>query len=179
MDLCGTTASVALVSPDGCHAVVCNIGDSRTGLVGEWATVAQLWSWKGLGFRVSGLGFRVGNLLALFGEILIPAESQRLALLVFLGYWTSEVEHTGFNPEIRGETTMTHAHRVSDPAEMARIDRAGGFVEYGASGHRVNGVLGVSRAIGYCGMKDFADLVPSLSDSVILERDGTKAGRLC
>ncbi|CAE7036127.1 Ppm1l [Symbiodinium natans] len=124
MDLCGTTASVALVSPDGCHAVVCNIGDSRTGLVGEWATV----------------------------------------------------EHTGFNPEIRGETTMTHAHRVSDPAEMARIDRAGGFVEYGASGHRVNGVLGVSRAIGYCGMKDFADLVPSLSDSVILERDGTKAG---
>ena len=133
MDLCGTTASVALLSPDGCHAVVCNIGDSRTGLVGEW----------------------------------------------------TKLEHTGIDPEVRpcdgqGEQGkqlihMTHAHRVSDPEEMARIDKAGGFVEYGASGHRVNGVLGVSRAIGYCGMRDFADLVPSLSDSAILERDATKA----
>ena len=126
MDLCGTTASVALLSPFGRHAVVCNIGDSRTALAGNW----------------------------------------------------TKLEHTGIAPELLGGIHMTHAHRVSDPAEMARIDRAGGFVEYGASGHRVNGVLGVSRAIGYCGMKDFADLVPSLSDSMILERDGTEPGPL-
>ena len=44
-------------------------------------------------------------------------------------------------------------------------------MEYGANGHRVNGVLGVSRAIGYCGIPDFAELVPSLSDTVILRRD--------
>ena len=124
MDLCGTTASVALLSPDGCHAVVSNIGDSRTGLVGEWR----------------------------------------------------KLEHTGIGPESASQLFMTHAHRVSDPVEMARIDRAGGFVEYGGSGHRVNGVLGVSRAIGYCGIKDYADLVPALSDNMILERDGTKAG---
>lgn len=47
-------------------------------------------------------------------------------------------------------------------------------MEYGANGHRVNGVLGVSRAIGYCGMPDFADLVPSLSDSLIVRRDASK-----
>eukprot|EP00439_Symbiodinium_sp_Y106_P064520 s233_g10.t1 len=124
MDLCGTTASVALLSPDGCHAVVSNIGDSRTGLVGEW----------------------------------------------------KKLEHTGIGPESPSGLFMTHAHRVSDPLEMARIDAAGGFVEYGGSGHRVNGVLGVSRAIGYCGIKDYADLVPALSDNMIMERDGTKAG---
>ncbi|CAE7288468.1 MPK4b [Symbiodinium sp. CCMP2592] len=124
MDLCGTTASVALLSPDGCHAVVSNIGDSRTGLVGEW----------------------------------------------------EKLEHTGIGPESPSGLFMTHAHRVSDPVEMARIDAAGGFVEYGGSGHRVNGVLGVSRAIGYCGIKDYADLVPALSDNMIMERDGTKAG---
>ena len=44
-------------------------------------------------------------------------------------------------------------------------------MEYGANGRRVNGVLGVSRAIGYCGIPDFAELVPSLSDSLILRRD--------
>ena len=47
-------------------------------------------------------------------------------------------------------------------------------MEYGANGHRVNGVLGVSRAIGYCGIPDFADLVPSLSDSLIVRRDASK-----
>ena len=123
MDLCGATASVALLCPDGQHAVVCNIGDSRVSLVGDWKLL----------------------------------------------------EHTGHRPlEMEGSIT-SHAHRVNDPLEMARIDAAGGFVEYGASGHRVNGVLGVSRAIGYCGLKDFADLVPSLSDSFIARRDAGKA----
>ncbi|CAJ1398379.1 unnamed protein product, partial [Effrenium voratum] len=120
MDLCGTTASVALLSPDGLHAAVCNIGDSRTALVGDWKLL----------------------------------------------------EHSGNAPRQVPGLILSHAHRVSDPSEMARIDAAGGFVEYGASGHRVNGVLGVSRAIGYCGIRDFADLVPSLSDSLIVERDG-------
>ena len=119
MDLCGATATVALLSPDGQHAVVCNIGDSRTALVGDWKLL----------------------------------------------------EHTGNPPEQIPGMVITHAHRVSDPNEIARIDAAGGFVEYGANGHRVNGVLGVSRAIGYCGMPDFADLVPSLSDSFIARRD--------
>ncbi|CAK9118780.1 unnamed protein product [Durusdinium trenchii] len=119
MDLCGATASVVLLSPDGQHAVVCNIGDSRAALVGDWKLL----------------------------------------------------QHSGTPPEQVSGMVISHAHRVSDPEEIARIDAAGGFVEYGANGHRVNGVLGVSRAIGYCGMRDFADLVPSLSDSFIARRD--------
>eukprot|EP00438_Fugacium_kawagutii_P028853 Skav214192 [mRNA] locus=scaffold2153:16168:18125:+ [translate_table: standard] len=119
LDLCGTTASVALLCPDGQHAVLCNIGDSRVACVGDWTVVA----------------------------------------------------HSGHLPWGTPGCVLTHAHRVTDPKEMARIDAAGGFVEYGANGHRVNGVLGVSRAIGYCGIRDFAELVPSLSDSVILRRD--------
>lgn len=122
VDLCGTTASVALLSPDGQHAVLCNIGDFRVALVGAWTVL----------------------------------------------------DHKGHAPQQLPKMVLSHAHRVTDPEEMARIDAAGGFVEYGANGHRVNGVLGVSRAIGYCGMPDFADLVPSLSDSLIVRRDASK-----
>lgn len=119
MDLCGTTAAAALLCPDGQHAVLCNIGDSRVALVGDWTVL----------------------------------------------------DHSGHEPQQLPGCVLTHAHRVTDPEEMDRIDAAGGFVEYGANGHRVNGVLGVSRAIGYCGIPDFAELVPSLSDSLILRRD--------
>ena len=70
----GTTASVALLSPDGQHAVLCNIGDSRVALVGAWTVL----------------------------------------------------DHKGHAPQQLPNMVLSHAHRVTDPQEMARIDAAGG-----------------------------------------------------
>lgn len=69
----GTTASVALLSPDGQHAVLCNIGDSRVALVGSWTVL----------------------------------------------------DHKGHAPQQLPNMVLSHAHRVTDPQEMARIDAAG------------------------------------------------------
>ena len=69
----GTTAAAALLCPDGQHAVLCNIGDSRVALVGDWTVL----------------------------------------------------DHSGHEAEQFPGCVLTHAHRVTDPEEMERIDAAG------------------------------------------------------
>jgi len=59
--------------PDGQHAVLCNIGDSRVALVGDWTVL----------------------------------------------------DHSGHEPQQLPGCVLTHAHRVTDPEEMDRIDAAG------------------------------------------------------
>jgi len=125
----GSTAATALLSPDGCHAVLCNIGDSRAALSGDW----------------------------------------------------SVMERSGAPPEVSGDGTVvvTHPHTPGDPAEIERIEKAGGFVELGYRGHRVNGALGVSRSLGYYGVAGFDNVVTAEADYVIAERGGAgdvKAG---
>lgn len=124
----GSTATAALLSPDGRHAVLCNIGDSRAALAGGWHVM----------------------------------------------------EHFGSAPEVSadGSVVVTHPHTPGDPAEIERIEKAGGFVELGGRGYRVNGALGVSRAIGYAGVPAFSNVVFAKSDYVIAKRstEGAKAG---
>lgn len=122
----GTTAAAALLSPDGSHAVLCNIGDARAALTGDWRVV----------------------------------------------------EHVGYPPIVSEDkhVILTCPHTPGDASEIQRIEDAGGFVEQGARGPRVNGVLGVARAIGYAGVAEFQNVVPAVADYVIAERvDGSAA----
>eukprot|EP00929_Paragymnodinium_shiwhaense_P071971 TRINITY_DN36543_c0_g1_i1.p1 TRINITY_DN36543_c0_g1~~TRINITY_DN36543_c0_g1_i1.p1 ORF type:complete len:721 (+),score=61.31 TRINITY_DN36543_c0_g1_i1:68-2230(+) len=85
-------------------------------------------------------------------------------------------DYDGFPPITEPGLVVTYPHRPGDQTEIDRIDQAGGFVEFGANGHRVNGVLGVSRAVGYAGIPDFCDCVPAKADFVIAERVGKSPG---
>eukprot|EP00403_Amphidinium_massartii_P036535 CAMPEP_0178457240 /NCGR_PEP_ID=MMETSP0689_2-20121128/46913_1 /TAXON_ID=160604 /ORGANISM="Amphidinium massartii, Strain CS-259" /LENGTH=732 /DNA_ID=CAMNT_0020083481 /DNA_START=35 /DNA_END=2234 /DNA_ORIENTATION=+ len=124
VDLTGSTASVALLSPLGEAAAVCNIGDSRVALAGGWEVI----------------------------------------------------EHRGRDPHVLSDEdlVLTGAHTPADPDEQERIKAAGGFVEYGRNGYRVNGVLAVSRALGYAGSSDFAEVISAKADTMILRRPAQK-----
>jgi len=82
------------------------------------------------------------------------------------------MEQAGSAPEVShdGNVVLMHPHSPSDPAEISRIENAGGFVEVTGRGHRVNGVLGVARAIGYKDVRLFSNVVVSKSDYIIAER---------
>lgn len=62
---------------------------------------------------------------------------------------------------------LTHDHKASDPAEVARIQEAGGFVIM----NRVNGMLAVTRALGDLTMKDHVTCEPFVSTTDLQEGD--------
>jgi len=95
---------------------------------------------------------------------------------VISGDWEVTAQmYNGSIPEPVPGLILTKAHDPADPEEQKRIDEAGGFVEFGGGGHRVNGVFGVSRAIGYAGVKGFSKCMPALADITVARRRGTKA----
>ena len=62
---------------------------------------------------------------------------------------------------------LTHDHKASDPAEVARIQEAGGFVIM----NRVNGMLAVTRALGDLTMKDHVTCEPYVSTTSLQDGD--------
>lgn len=90
------------------------------------------------------------------------------------GSW-EVVTYEGYCPEVSEGLILTKAHTPSDPLEVERIEKAGGFVELGSTGHRVNGVLGVSRALGYLAVKEYSNLIVAKSDVVVARRQGKEA----
>lgn len=118
----GSTASVALISPDCNSVILCNIGDSRAALAGDWGILWQ----------------------------------------------------EGYDPDVSPGLIATRPHRPSDAAEIQRIEAAGGFVEFGARGHRVNGALGVSRALGWANVSGFSGVVVAKADTIVAQRRGTR-----
>jgi len=60
-------------------------------------------------------------------------------------------------------TRLTTDHRVDDPLEVARIEKAGGFLFKG----RVLGVLAVTRSLGDFILKDFVISHPTVTELTI------------
>jgi len=58
-------------------------------------------------------------------------------------------------------------HKASDPAEVERIQAAGGFVVM----NRVNGILAVARALGDRSMKDYVSGEPYVEVVEVTEED--------
>lgn len=56
---------------------------------------------------------------------------------------------------------LSHDHKPSLPEELARIDKAGGWVQYRVGGARVDGDLAVSRGLGDFKFKDNPALLPA------------------
>ena len=69
----------------------------------------------------------------------------------------------------RGQAVrLSHDHRVDDPNEAERIERAGGFVFK----NRVLGVLAVTRSLGDHCMKEFVIAKPHYNETTISSKDG-------
>jgi len=62
---------------------------------------------------------------------------------------------------------LSHDHKAEDPAEIERIEAAGGFVLR----NRVLGILAVARSFGDHGMKEFVVCRPFLSENNLSETD--------
>ena len=60
-------------------------------------------------------------------------------------------------------TRLSHDHRVDDPSEAERIEKAGGFLFKG----RVLGVLAVTRSLGDHCMKEFVIAKPYYNETTI------------
>lgn len=66
-----------------------------------------------------------------------------------------------------GVVRLSRDHKPSNPDEVERIRQAGGFV----SSNRVNGILGVARALGDHAMKQFIISVPYISRTELTSDD--------
>jgi serine/threonine protein phosphatase PrpC len=65
---------------------------------------------------------------------------------------------------------LTHDHRFDDPLEVARIEKAGGFVFKG----RVMGVLAVTRSLGDHMLKDYVIAHPTVNERTLDLNEVTK-----